>query len=254
MTIDYNEIEKKVMTEINSGRVKLRSKYIFLAEKLGVGSAFILTTILAVLFFTLVLYYLKASDNIGYLSFGSRGLFAFLESFPYLLVISLIVLILIAGFIIKTSDWSYKRPFGYLAISLLGFIIVFGSALAFTNIAERMENEAFGPHPMGKFLRPFMTCGFDERNSGIVGQVVSVISEEYILVVQTPRKLKKVDVSKLENPEVIGLLRPGIFIMAIGEKRGENFAATGLQILADDKIPPMIGRGIKRQFGPIELK
>ena len=80
-TADITEkinIEDKVMSEINSGRVKLRSKYIFLAEKLGIGSAFALSALLGVLFFTLVLYYLRASDNLRYLSFGSRGLFAFL--------------------------------------------------------------------------------------------------------------------------------------------------------------------------------
>ena len=45
-------LEDKVMSEIKSGRVKLRSKYIFLAEKLGVGSVLVFTILLAVLFLT----------------------------------------------------------------------------------------------------------------------------------------------------------------------------------------------------------
>ena len=183
-----------------------------------------------------------------------KTFFAFLESFPYLLVISFIILVLVAGYIVKTSDWSYKKPFGYLAISLSGFIIIFGSALAFTNIAEQMENEAFGPRPMGRFLRPFMMHGLNERNSGILGRIISVIPEENLLIIQTPCGLKRINVSKLEEPEVIGLIRPDIFIRAIGEKRGKDFIATSLKILPDDQIPPMIGRGIRRQFGPMELK
>ena len=91
-----NKIEEKVMAEIKSGKVKLRSRYVFLAEKLGIGSAFIFSVFLAVLFFTLVLFYLQASDNLGYLSFGSRGMFAFLETFPYLLVATLIICVFIA--------------------------------------------------------------------------------------------------------------------------------------------------------------
>jgi len=59
-----NELEKNVMDKIKTGRVKLRSRYVFLAEKLGLGSALALSFMLAALFFSLFLSYLKASDNL----------------------------------------------------------------------------------------------------------------------------------------------------------------------------------------------
>ena len=101
-----HNLEDKVMESIKGGNVKLRSRYLFLAEKLGLGSALVLTILLAVLFFSLVLFYLQATDNLWYLSFGSRGIYAFLESFPYFLVVALVILILLSDWILKKSGVS----------------------------------------------------------------------------------------------------------------------------------------------------
>jgi hypothetical protein len=97
------KLENSIMGKIKSGQVKLKSKYIFWAEKLGLGTAFALTVILSILFFNLILFYLKETDNLKYLSFGKFGIFAFLESFPYLLVVVFIVLIVLAGCFIQEA-------------------------------------------------------------------------------------------------------------------------------------------------------
>jgi len=242
-----NKLEEKVMGDIKGGKLKLRSRYIFLAEKLGVGSALTLSILLAVLFFSLALFYLKASDNLIYLSFGSLGFYAFLESFPYLLVVSLIVFIFIAGLIIKKSDLSYKKPFGYLAIGLIVFILAAGSVLAFTNIAEDIEQQSFGPGfgPVGFIFRPFLQNGLDERNGGIAGKVVEV--DNGYIIIQTPRGLTKVDLSELETP-LKEQLQAGSFIIAIGEKKGDVFEAHSLHVVNENDLP-MIRRGVHRRFG-----
>src|SRR3989338_8494632 len=121
---NHTIMEEKVMKEINQGSVKLRSRYLFLADKLSMGSVLALTVLLAILFCSLALLYLKSSDNLGYLSFGNRGVLAFLESFPYFLMAMIIVLMFFAGFLIKKSDISYKNPFGYYALGLVGVFLL----------------------------------------------------------------------------------------------------------------------------------
>lgn len=241
-------VEEKVMGRIKSGRVKLRSRYIFLAEKLGLGSVFVLSILLAVLFFNLVLFYLRASDNLAYLSFGSRGFFAFLESFPYLLVVVFVLLIFIAGFLVKKSDWSYKKPFGCLAIGIIALVIIFGSFLALTSIAERIERGAFGEHPAGMFFRPFFRPGFDERRLGEAGLIIE--ANEETVVIQTPHGLQKIDLSKLEDkPDQP--LAAGFFVMAVGERKGDVFMARGIRIV-NEKDLLMIRRGVRRHFGDFQ--
>ena len=143
MNETQNKIENEVMNKISSGKLQLRSKYIFLAEKLGIGSAFTLTILLAVLCFNLALFYLRASDNMAYLSFGSQGFLTFLESFPYLLVVALIILVFCAGWLIKKSDLSYKKPFGYFAVGLICFVVIGGIILTYTTVAGKIGQENF---------------------------------------------------------------------------------------------------------------
>ncbi|MCX6779833.1 MAG: hypothetical protein NT034_01480 [Candidatus Magasanikbacteria bacterium] len=241
-----NKIESRVMDNIKSGKVKLRSKYMFLAERLSLGSAVILSLLLAVLFFNLALFYLKASDNLGYLSFGSVGFFAFLESFPYLLVVSLIIFIFIAGFLFKKTDLAYHRPFGYLALGLLFFILLGGAALAFTDIAENIEQQSFESRSFGILFQPFLRQGMEDHQRGIVGRVVE-IDDDYI-VVQTTRAIEKVDLTSISDLDK-NILKEGSIIIAIGQREGEIFKAVNLRAI-DPSEMPMILRGIHRRFGP----
>ncbi|KKU25722.1 MAG: hypothetical protein UX39_C0021G0004 [Candidatus Magasanikbacteria bacterium GW2011_GWA2_46_17] len=245
-----NELEKKVMSEITSGRIKLRSKYIFFAEKLGLGSAFVLSVLLAVLFFNLALFYLKASDNLSYLSFGSRGVLAFLGSFPYLLIVSMVVFIFLAGLLLKRSDVSYKKPFGYLALGLVGFIMLSGSVMAFSGIPERIERESYSQRPSGRIFRPFMRHGLGERRRGVAGRVVET-GDGYINI-QTPRSVVKVVLSALQN-QPSEMPATGKFVTAIGEKKGDVFMALNIRVMNERDLP-MIRRGVHRRFGEVRFR
>lgn len=238
-------VEEKVMSQIKSGKIKLRSKYVFLAEKLGLGSAIALTVLLAVLFFNLVLYYLKASDNLRYLSFGSRGVFAFLQSFPYLLVAGLIVVVFLAAFIVKKSGILYKKPFGRVAVGLVCFILALGAVLTFTGINERIERHAFGPRPTGMFFRPFLSHGIEHRGNGTAGRVAE--AGDGFIVIETPRGTEKIDTTKLETPIEIEFV-PGSFLVAIGERDKDVFIARSIKVFNKGEMP-MIEHGINRHFG-----
>ncbi len=247
---NHSDIESKVMSEIKGGRIKLRSKYIFLAEKLGLRSALALTVMIAVLFFSLGLFYLKATDNLWYLSFGSRGLFAFLESFPYLLVAIFVLAIFAAGLIVKRSGMAYHWPFGYVALIMLGVVIVAGIVLAYTNIFERIEREAFGGcHPSGRFFRPFLRPGIEERGRGIAGRIVEVGTG--FLNIQTPFGIKKIDVTYLEEAPALTPVT-GTFVMMVGERQDDLFVARALRVMNEGEMP-MIGREIRRRFSPEQI-
>ncbi|KKR48440.1 MAG: hypothetical protein UT86_C0005G0024 [Candidatus Magasanikbacteria bacterium GW2011_GWC2_40_17] len=246
-----NNLEKEVMSKITSGKIKLRSRYIFLAEKLGLDSVLILTVVLAVLFFNLILFYLKSSDNLNYLSFGSRGLLAFWETFPYPLIIVFIVLILGGGFFLKRSEFSYKKPFGFLALALIGSILMVGAILTFTGLNEKIEKNVFGPRPGVPFSRWFLRGGLEERHNSLAGLVVEM-NDGYV-VVQTPRNLQKVDFKDVLNKVSNEKLYPGVLAVFIGEKKEEVFFARDWRVLNQGEIP-LIDRNIHRRFGSFEMK
>lgn len=238
------KIESGVMEKIKSGKIKLRSRYLFLAERLGLGSAFIFSLLLAILFFTFLLSYLRASDNLIYLSFGSRGLLAFLQSFPYILVSSFIIFIFIAGFIIKKSQIYYQKPFINLILFSLSFVILIGSLMSFTSIREKFENHPFSCQGFGYF------SGSPEQinTRGLAGRVVGLDSQ--FIIIQTPQQLINLTIP-LMSPEQLMALEPGQFIIAVGERRDNEFIAEQFRLINDNDMR-IIRRGVMNKFGPID--
>ncbi len=236
------KLENKVMSEIKSGRVKLRSKYLFLAEKLGLESAFVLSVILSILFFNLFLFYLKSTDNLEYLGFGTSGIAAFLESFPYLLIIGFIFFLFFAGYLMMKSNFSYKKPFKYFVVSLVAIVIIVGAILTYTDVSEKIEQQAFSEDLSGIILKPFLNRGMELRKNGLSGKI-SEISEDYV-VMEIPSGLQKVDVQNLSLDEKLELEK-NKFIVVIGERGDDVFFAHQIRIVDENSIP-MIRRGIHR--------
>lgn len=243
MTNNKQKIENRVMSEIKSGRIKLRSKYVFLAEKLGLESAFILSVASSILFFNLFFFYLKATDNLEYLSFGGAGICAFLESFPYLLTAGFILFLFLAGYLISKTDYSYKKPFKYFAASLIFIVMAAGGVLAYTDIPEKIEEQAFGNRAPGMFFRPFIKRGIEPRGGGVAGKI-SEVGDGY-LIIETPFGAENIDIKNL-NPQAAEEFKKGQFIMAVGGREDEIFIARAARIMDEEKLP-MIRRGIHRR-------
>lgn len=237
-----NNLEIDIMEKIKSGQVKLKSKYIFLAEKLGLGTAFTLSFVLSAIFFNLFLFYIKETDNIKYLSFGKEGLLAFFESFPYLLVVAYIISIVLISFIIKKSNALYKQSFNHVIISLIISITFFGAILTYANLGEKIEKESFRNNYQGRILKTLMHPP-EIRENGIAGIVYQ--SGENYLIVKTGRgliniNLKEVEQNNLKEPFL------GKLIIGIGEKRENEFIAKEIKEMKKKDMPG-VGRIIEYQ-------
>jgi len=248
MENNKEKLEENIMSRIREGKLRLRSRYIFLAEKLGLDSAFALSMILSILFANLFFFYLKATDNLEYLSFGSDGIYAFLESFPYLLVAAFAIFILAAGYLLAKADFSYKKPFKYFAVSLTAFIFVSSGVLAFTDIPEKLEEKAFSDEPIGAVLNPFLKKGIESRNSGVTGEI-SEINEGYIIL-NTSHGIQKVSLENVSF-DVAEQLEDHNFVIAVGERKGDVFIVKRIRVIVDEGRMPMIKRRIyKINTGP----
>lgn len=229
------KIENKIMDKIKNGQIKLKSKYIFWAEKLGLGTVFTLSIILSILFFNLILFYLKETDNLKYLSFGKLGVLAFLETFPYILVIFFILLTILSGYLITKSDTSYRKPFGQIIIIMISIIIFFGAILTFTNLPNEIENYSMNMNE--KFLLPFD----NNRERGVSG-IIYDLHDDY-LILKTPQGLRTV---RFDNNYD---LREGQFIISVGETKQFDFFAKDIKIIKKEDVPA-IGRAINFRFSP----
>lgn len=235
-------IEEKIMKEIQTGKVKVRSRYVFIAEKLGLGSVIVLSILLGALFFHLLFYYLDQTDNLVFLSFGRSGWYAFLESFPYLLVVSFILLVFVAGYLLKKTDFSYQKPFAYSSVTLLVVVMVGGAVLTFTGVAQSLEMRGFLHGRGAGIIRPFLHNCFSHKKYGISGQILEVRGQSLILL--TPDGVQQINFFNAPplDPQAVGK-----YIIVVGERKGETFQGVHVQVVPQERIPA-IHRGVRMRF------
>lgn len=246
--LNNDPMENEIMSQITTGKVKLRSKYLFLVEKLGLSSAFAIDLLLAIIFFNLIIFYFRASDNIACLSLGDKGLLSFWESFPFWLISGLVLLILLGIILAKQSDMSYRKPFGYIFMGLIFFIMILGAILALTDIAERLEQWSLTQSPTSRILKPLIHNNVGDRNHCVSGRVIKV--GDGFIMVQTPRNTLKLDLKRLPQP-IRTQMDQGFYIIATGERNDNTFETYNLRITTENEMP-MIRRGVIWQFGQLQ--
>ena len=227
-------LEQKIMGQIKSGKVKLRSRYIFIAQNLGLGSAIVFSFILGVLLLSLVSLSLKVTGNLDFLSFGKLGWLALLESFPYVLIICAILFIFLVGYFLRKSQWFYKIKFSYLAIAIVVFSIFLGWIIAFANvpdwITEKMRLSRHGNQVVDSIILP-RRC---DVGRGLRGEIIGL--EEKEITVKTPCGERRAVFVKNE----IVVLPPQEcvhkFIMAVGSQDGDIYEIKKYRITEESRI------------------
>lgn len=234
--INKKNFEKEIMDKIKSGKVSIKSKYIFLAEKLGFSSVLIFSIILLVLFLSLLIFYFKSTDNLFYLTFGSRGLSAFLESFPSFLIIYFIIIFFVTGLLLSKTEIAYKKSFSYLVIIFLLFIFSVSSLFAFSGMNRQIEYHFFNPNsPVGKKFRVFSENIDQNREHSIAGMVLYFEYPEVIVQLPVFENEVIVDLSKLENKKIV--LEKGQFVIFLGDGLGERkFIAKDFKIVDEGDL------------------
>jgi len=217
---DKGDLVKEVMEKIKKEKILIRSKYIILAQKLGLGSSLVLSLVIASIFINFSLYWLKVSSNLEFLSFGSRGVLAFLESFEYLWILAGIVFFVIASLLLKKYDISYKKSYKLLVAGFLALVFIVGGVMAFSGANEKLAGEV--DKGRMRFLRVFYKRRFGVRGrNGLAGEVVRVernglrvkINGDEIEVVFSKKTqfLKGRNFSKGDMVRVVGRYKEGRF-------------------------------------------
>ncbi len=213
--------EDKVMGKIIKEKITLRSKYLFLAQSIGITSFLLFTAILSVFFLNLFLYTLKANDSLSFLSFGSFGFFSFLEMFPYEFVIISIILFILLGFLWKKFDILYKHSFQKVLVVLIFLVTIISLALTFSGMNEGIHEQLQAGHFPG--FRPFYGRVMDEGKRlkrGLIGRVIMI--NDKFLQVQAENKEVKVIFSEKTHFVDGKEFEPEQWIMTDGQWQTEN--------------------------------
>lgn len=162
-------IKSRVMETIKSKKVKMRSQFIFVAEKLGLKSAMALAIILGAIFISLLLYFIEKTHLIKFLAFGYPGFKIFLLTLPYDYILLFALAIVSAIFFANKVELfcgKCERTHVFAAWFLFGALIL---------------GVFFGALGIGSFLGGWSDNKIP-RNSAIRGEVQSLYENEAIIM------------------------------------------------------------------------
>ena len=145
------ELSRSVLTEIESGKVKMRPKWKFVIQTILLIVGSILAALIAIFIASFIVFMLRETGLWFTPGFGLKGLTVFLTSLPWILLLVTIIFIYLLEVLIKQYSFSYIRPLTY---SILGVIIVvsfFSIAIGLTSFHENLFEWAEHDHiPFGR--------------------------------------------------------------------------------------------------------
>lgn len=140
------DIEKEIMSQIKKDEIKIKSRWVFIARKLGLQSGLALTVVVLIFLINAFFYYIKTNEILLPLHYGPAVWQKFLHSLPYDLILLIIIFLVFLNYIIKKFDFSYKKSFMLILTVLIIFTIVWASILFSSNfnnlLRSKLEREA----------------------------------------------------------------------------------------------------------------
>lgn len=223
------DVSQKVLEKIRTGRVKMKSKLLFVLEKLGIKSVFGLLLIIAILIISLMIFLIQQQSSSQFLGLSSKAIFPFLSDLPWSWLFIAIIFILLATVIFRKFTLAYRQTLKRSAFGLLATAIIIGSLLSLTGFHQAMAAKAaeLDISLLKSVYRRALSCDFNQEYL-LIGKVISIDKEnrtaEVITVGHQPMTIQLFSDTKIvARPEI------GDIFGAVGYKEGSLFYAQGVR-------------------------
>lgn len=234
----------KIIASARDGRLKMRPKWYFILRAVLwiAGTALVLLFLLY--FASLFAFILRKTGILAAPVFGWHGVFVFLTSIPWLLVLVMLFFVAVLEILVQRYSFAYRLPLLYSALAIL--LAVWAASLVidrtpFHRILSDCSSAGTPPAAGGRrpminavpcamgFYRDLGPKRFDNVNDGVITRIIDpdliIINrqQESLTVLVTPR-------TRLPFGSDFSV---GDAIVIIGDRRGDKITAFGISFLAD---------------------
>ncbi len=220
-------LHEKIFQAIEAKKIKMRPRWEFRAEKLGLESALILVFLLISAMFSLIFLYSQVNEIHRLLEFGPEGCWYFFKSFPFEIFIFIGTLFLVLNLLAKRLEINYKvRPMVWYGILMLVFFImvITSELIGFHKSLAEFENTEL------PFLKPYFGARMHNiSNHSFEGDVVDINDEKVVIMrMQSNGPTTTIIMHKNINlSSSLNHMRKGDHIRVLGKPRQEKFEAWG---------------------------
>lgn len=229
MNFKQKELKNKILESIKSGKVKMRSRYYFLARGLIYAAAGILVALALVYLVSFIFFILKVQGAWYLPAFGFSGFGKFLISFPWILALAGFVFILALELLMKKIQIVYQKPLFYSVLILIILVLLVGFVFAklpfHQNIFEKAREDEVPI--LGPLYRGY---GHKEISDMYHGQVMEINGDYFNLKTITGSEfVVRID-SMTKKPKYRDLT-VGDNLIVVGEKDDNQIEAVAIKIL-----------------------
>jgi len=119
-------IKQKILGKIKKGQVKMRPKVYFVFKIVFFTVLALVVFLLSFFVVSFIIFTLKANGNMLLFGFGRAGLRIFFVSFPWLLAILAVLIVIFLRMIAKGHRVVYRKSFLYFVLGIILIILIGG--------------------------------------------------------------------------------------------------------------------------------
>lgn len=210
LTPDFSE---EIMTKINTGQVRMRSKIFFALASIGLGIGISVFASLGALIVSIAIFRLRIAGPTEYLRFGAPGIKPFFANIPIVFILLAAFAIITVIILLKKFDFSYRHNWWGITLGVIALIITSGMVFDTLGSQQYLLRRSV--------LRPLLT----QQSTGdnwLTGEIVA--QNNPIWQISTlDQQLVQMNIESASLPR-----RPmgqGEVIRAVGEWRQDMFMA-----------------------------
>lgn len=186
--------KSKILEKIKKEDVKIKSKSYFVFRTVIYVLILVFGFLFSIFFASFIVFSLRAKGALYLPGFGFRGWGLFLSSFPWLLVIFALILIIVLEIFAKKFSVVYKKPLIYSILVIIILILLMSFLIGQTSMHSKLFKSAqegklpiMGPMYKENFIKTpynvFIGKVFDISDNGFQleiknGEILSVIISE----------------------------------------------------------------------------
>jgi hypothetical protein len=226
--------KENILKKINTGEIDMKPRWYFVLQTTLLLVSLIIVSLVAIYFFSFILFFLEQTGLLFAPLFGLRGLGLFLISSPWFLISLVIVFLSLLYILVSRYSFSYRKPVIYSLLAIVLVVIVMSAFIKVTLVHEKVR--VFVERHQVPGFAPLYQVEENERPAGMVsGLITGIIPGEGFIILNDYGEFMTVYVSPVtKQPQGYNYLINDK-IVAFGDRHNNTLQAFGVQVIKKEK-------------------
>lgn len=169
------ETTKKVMQEIEQGKVSMHSKSYFVMRGILSVLGIVILTLSSIFTASFIIFCLQLRGAWLLPGMGIGGFRDLLLSLPSLIILLVLLFSVVLWYFSRQYSFTYRRPLAYSLLGIIGLVLVGGFVVARTPLHMVFYKKYGRPdRPAGIMHKVYGGYGREPLKNGVIGEVVTI--------------------------------------------------------------------------------